>query len=132
MSLATWKRWYYPVEASKATGSKIKAIRYSLRKWTGLLPETLRKHGVKRERWSDITDGSQSLSINEKSCALCVKYHTYEDCTRCPLPALRDGAACDARHFEKVSPFHRWIYTGNPKPMIKLLEAALRKARAEK
>ncbi len=47
MSLATWKAEFYPFTAEKCAAEfPEEALDHSIRKWEGLSPENLKKHGV--------------------------------------------------------------------------------------
>ena len=130
MSLATWKKEFYPVTASAAAKySWLRAIDHSLRKWTGLLPKNLKKHGAHINAWGDIEDDTNAeLTIDENSCSLCAKADVRgsKNCARCPI-LINVGVKC-------TDAFREFMYTQDPKPMIKLLEttSALHLAAAKK
>lgn len=130
MSLKTWTDEFYPKRPSKRM-SKITAIRHSLLKWTGLLPENLRKHGLKKNRKSiqEIGDGHDWFIIGGDSCALCVKYANENDhpvrsvCENCPLYKNLNDTPCDEKD---ENPYFVWAIRGDPKPMIKALKETLK------
>lgn len=136
MSLATWMEEFYPITADATT--KRNAIEHSLRKWIGLRPENLAKHRVAKGKdffWNNsvISDGEGGLYIESESCALCFHYYDRGEaprCGRCPLAKAREGRPCD----QYDSPYHKWLYTDDPEPMINDLEKALeaKKERARK
>lgn len=123
MSLATWKKKFYPIPATKSP--KKNAASHSLKKWLGLREAALRRHGLNRD-WGGVIDKKgNGLAIAGCSCALC---HWYFDttssgdpCCSCPLYKVL-GRSCG--HGPKGGEYSIWGYTGDPKPMI----AALRKA----
>lgn len=121
MSLESWNKLYYPVEASKV--SKQDALAHSLRKWRGLLH--LNEHGLIRignvimER-----GGTNSLQFNGETCALChhhVERWLFPACSSCPL-VLASGEQCN----ENNTPWDCFRKHGPFEPMIKALEKAQR------
>lgn len=83
MSIKTWKEEFYPRSAASRMSNKA-AIEHSIKKWEGLLPENLKKHGVVLDRCGDIHDDEVKFEISDLSCALCQKYF-WECCIKCPL-----------------------------------------------
>lgn len=132
MSLATWKALYYPESAKEAAKrGVVAAIEHSLTKWRGLMASTLKAHKVHVTTWGDLDDGTSQRGIDSTTCALCMFCATeeYIDCDLCPLPKLRKGVPCYTQTPGEVgSPFGRFTdgKPHNPKPMIALLEAALK------
>src|SRR3990167_2262375 len=95
MSLATWKRVYYPVPASKAASSDREAVAHSLRKWRGLRKAALQRHKVTRFGAVVIDASAGSLTINDRTCALCQRYVVRQGyCSGCPLERVL-GHPCD-------------------------------------
>lgn len=123
MSYKTWKAEFYPVEAVDYPEDQ--AIEHSLQKWTGLLPENLRKHDI-------ILDGRYVGEYTDYEL-LCVNFAAgeYDDegncvvreCERCPLSQYL-GRPCDE---SDNSPYKKFIDDGNPIPMIDALKAAKEK-----
>lgn len=143
MSLATWKKAFYPVGASDkaASGTRLAAAKHSLRKWFGLRSANLAKHDVVRHGYRlttpDNLDGGEPITIGTH-CALCqyakAKAHSESDkCSHCPLYKVRGKVACDcSRDDEDRSPFAMLIHENNPEPMIQWLRktvASLEKPR---
>jgi hypothetical protein len=120
MSLQTWKDEFYPIHAFKAVGSELEAAKHSLRKWIGLRKENLEKHGLERKgREISSTDFINfPFSISESSCALCQYHDGY--CNDCILYTLGNG--CE----EEGSEYIIWVNEGDPEPMIKALEEAIK------
>lgn len=130
MSLQSWKEEFYPMRAWDTL--KEAAAEHSLKKWIGLRSENLARHGL-------IADGSAiceeerqhiSLSINDRTCALCKHYlrlgSCEAPCASCPIMQLT-GYSCDddAYHRENYgteSPYGQFLDNKNPEPMIALLE----------
>lgn len=140
MSIQSWKNEFYPVHAIEAPAGK--AAEHSLRKWTGLLPENLQKHGLvlKAGRPNpsldllDIETLERLETVNSSSsCALCAQYETpikadQQTCERCPLHTVR-GTRCywvrvAEDHIEVRSPYHLLHEQHDPKPMTAWLEKA--------
>lgn len=124
MSLKTWKEEFYPVEAQDCPKSN--ALAHSHRKWVGLRPGNLAKHGVTWVSAYHIGTENEQMWIDDSSCALC--YHYLSDdqdhpdrCTTCPLYPIR-YLACDEG---KDAPFRKRVE--NPEAMIELIEAAMSK-----
>lgn len=123
MSMKTWKEKFYPVEPSKSM-TKRKAVEHSLLKWRGLLSSNLEKHGLVVYGSYIQEDGNsiEDLRIDDKSCALCVKYGYGSGCMICPL-GKHLTHPCDQG---ERSPYKVWRNSGDPKPMIKALRAVLK------
>lgn len=129
MSLASWKREFYPVPASKVPADE--ALDHSIRKWRGLLPTALERHGCERSEFGEVVGpGRASLDIDTASCALCTHHYWDKFCKNCPLAIARGNVACCVRaRGETVSPYHAWADLGDPKPMLVQLRRAKRAAR---
>jgi hypothetical protein len=135
MSLKTWKAEFYKTPANRV--SKKNALQHSLTKWTGLLKNNLKKHGVFIDFWGvvDKTNNNEFLGIDVSTCALCYHYQEINvdgnSCLLCPLYGIHE-ASCDANQSRnEASPYLVFCKTKNPKPMIALIQAAI-KAEGEK
>lgn len=118
MSLESWMREFYPVDAIAASGSPLAAAEHSLRKWRGALPDNLKKHGV-LYAWHEIYSAGTSELVIEfrgNTCALCAASKNEEDkskklvkpnCQKCPLAIVRNGFSCDNKDegYEDMSPY---------------------------
>ena len=116
MSLATWKKEFYPTSASRC--SKKNALVHTIRKWTGLLKKNLRKHKCKIYGICLCSSNDEvGLIIGNTSCALCEHYieNNNDICYKCPLQRCA---------VEEIDPFTIWEDIGDARPML----AALRKA----
>ena len=117
MSFDTWKEEFYPVDADDCPREQ--ALEHSILKWTGLLPENLEKHGVKKETsYIGDLDGENWLRIDAGSCALCKhhwsgKWGCRHEVSLCPIMRVT-GNTCDARYLE-------FITSGRVTPMLDLL-----------
>lgn len=122
MSLATWKKEFYPVTAKRC--SKKNALAHSLQKWLGLRGKNLAKHGLHISKWWSAIiqeDERQSLPISLSTCALChwATDRKTQDISynyRCPLGGCRNA-------------WTAWRNDNDPEPMIKLLRKCIRKAK---
>lgn len=135
MSLKSWKKKFYPVQAYFLKKKSIlAAIQHSIKKWVGLRPKNLKKHNL---HLSDAIifellpdkSNSKDFSICEESCALCVKFlRTKSHCRACPIgKILRHPCdSCD------TDPYKIFSQTDNVEPMIKLLKKAKRIEMARK
>jgi len=129
MSLATWKKEFYPIPASKC--KKKDALEHSLQKWIGLRKKNTDKHDVRKYgmRIESKSDKYDDLLIACKSCSLCMFYlkeHHIDKCDTCPLSIARGGFACD---FMFTSPYGTYQDSHNPEPMIKLIRKAIRQSK---
>lgn len=133
MSLQTWKEEFYPVPVESLAPDlpDLALVQHSLKKWEGLTPENLQKHGVKASSGyienaaEDKLGGliSEILPIDAYTCSLCDKYipvYEKERCDLCPLYKALGNNSCD----DKGMPFKAWAWESDPKPMI----AGLRRA----
>ncbi len=119
MSLKSWMKEFYPVDASRVKGRKAR-IKHSLKKWRGALPENLDKHKV--EYWGyAVFDEKRELVFDADTCALCEKYSQIGTaimrtaCPRCPI-VIATGSTC-CKVYDACS--------DNPTEMIGLLELTL-------
>lgn len=135
MSLETWKKEFYPVEAKGV--SKEDAIEHSLQKWKGLSEKNLKKHGLVQELCFIEEEGSSlCMELGGESCALC--WHDLHNtnknyCGACPLAIARGGISCEHKTDEEsdnyqLSPWHSFIHKADTKPMIYWLKQAKEKA----
>ena len=119
MSLQTWKHEYYSITACKCTVGE--ALAHTYRKWLGIRPENLARHGVNKiER--TITDGIDTFAITGDSCALCFYCRLWweeEKCLTCPI------LNCSEQ-------YTHWCDTGDPEPMIVLIVGAMEKMKIAK
>jgi hypothetical protein len=131
MTLATWKAEFYPVEASDVSAED--AAAHSLRKWEGLLPDALNRHGV----WiwgiyvvECVPPCTSAVQIDSESCALCELYWegpADAPCVTCPLAIARGGVSCNSFRQDEgsYSPWKRWYRDKDPVPMIHWLRVTV-------
>ena len=139
MTLKTWKEEFYPVKPAKRM-TKIEAIEHSLTKWRGLTKTNLNTHDLKVDYWNskqicEEKNPNKFLNIDNTSCALCYKFfipdrqdYQRSKCENCPLYQANEYIPCDSSY---KSPYRAWVDNSNPRPMIKLLERALKSAQRE-
>lgn len=154
MSMQSWKNEFYPISASEAAEyfrngdlSEHDVTEHSLRKWRGLRPENLAKHGIVRSTsaGSCIGDPSEKpggvmldwFGVDAGTCSLCQVYDPEEvydevsgdcvvECNDCPLFLSRGKVSCDSRmRGEERSPYWDFVTHGDPEPMIAALEKCL-------
>lgn len=124
MSIATWKKEYYPTPADRNCKTDLMAIEHSLNKYEGIRTANLKKHNVWLEEGSlcerfpktEITRGFLILGNDE--CALCHKHYTMsssQPCKTCPL--FQSGNHC----MQAGSPYRRARRVHQPGPLIKVL-----------
>jgi hypothetical protein len=142
MSLASWKEEFYPEPASNfekyenTTRTDEEALAHSIKKWEGMRPENLVKHGVELQQAAIrvIADDEERhilFLIDSGSCSLCQRHMTYGDCNCCPLYQLR-GIRCDRRMGdESLSPYNMMVDYNDVEPMLAQLYAARDKAKEE-
>lgn len=125
MGYATWQPLYYATPADQVPEDQ--ALVHSYRKWQGLRPKVLAKHGLTVTGWLIEDEEEGGLRIGGESCALCHHHHRVDahhdenPCAGCPIERLTD--ACDNH---KSLPWGRWRDRGDPEPMIRALEQAMR------
>ncbi len=135
MSIETWKREFYPIEATEA--AKLDAVActaHSLKKWEGLLKRNTDKHKVTRvdgtlsENHNDYaSDGDFSATGN--NCSLCKKYggtnrpEGGDYCSGCPIYKVT-GEDCIEEYEHTVE------YGHAPFRMINLLRKTLKAVEA--
>lgn len=133
MSLATWKKEFYPVKPTKKM-SAIEAVKHSLQKWEGLKSKNLNKHELEVSPWNSRIEevySAESLAVDITTCALCVKFYDHKNdenpCHKCPLYLSREGNACDSYgEYEVEHPYGSWVEYNNPLPMIRDLKKTLK------
>lgn len=78
MSMKSWMSEFYPIPAKLMYGASDEVcILHSLRRYEGLKPENLLKHGLKLIDYILMEpDTNKSLGISSFHCALCIKYPT--------------------------------------------------------
>ena len=118
MSLESWRKEYYPVDADKLTSrNDAVLIEASLLKWIGLQEGNLAEHGLEKDgRCFGFYVEDEHLS-GTSHCALCTKYFR-KDCVGCPL-----GSCSKESEYQKT---RRDLFT-NLTPLIKALAKTLDK-----
>lgn len=134
MSMDSWKKEFYPVEASLCSHEN--AVQHSLRKWGGLLKKNMKKHGLLVDDFSTIADcDGNTFDIDDSSCALCLLYYRHnvvdsEKCAACPLYEEL-GRSCDSSgdytDTSKSAPYAVFCRTGDARPMVYALRRIISK-----
>ena len=88
MSLESWRKEYYPVDAYKLTSrDDAVLIEASLLKWIGLQKENLAEHGLKKQHQFGPFYIENKLMSGINDCSLCTKYLYH--CDECPLESCQ-------------------------------------------
>lgn len=140
MSLESWKQEFYPMKANQTSVDD--ALDHSIRKWEGLQPENLAKHGV--HLWRQYSAGfyrvveigqeghpeHDRVRIDASTCALCIHFDydsgSLNGCGDCPLGQVR-GVPCTERteaEENRISPWGSFLQCGDPQPMLVQLRRA--------
>ena len=86
MSIKTWKKIHYPVEAGDCPTDNLSLLKHALLKWTGLREDVLKKHKLTVTRSGDVMDRDDYFSIDTETCSLCIRYYkSNSNCKKCPL-----------------------------------------------
>ena len=111
MSLKSWLKEFYPIKADKV--SEKDALQHSLLKWRGALKTNLKKHRLKIH-YKRITDKEgKYFNFHGLTCALCCVFRN--TCVNCSL------RSCGCLYSD-------FGVTDDPKPMIKLIRAAIKES----
>lgn len=135
MSAETWRAKYYPkpasafVEEGNPEFLDMKgALEHSLRKWEGLREGNMEEEcvdAVSTGIYEDAT-GAVVVRVTMEYCALClVAEHINGECNatmcgHCPIHKAL-GMACDDLHSGDISPWHTFLHSRDPEPMIDAL-----------
>jgi hypothetical protein len=124
MSIESWTAQYYKRPAKAAATSPLDAVKHSLKKWKGLKAKNRREHDLVVKNHKIYDGDGDSLSIDGSTCALCVlmkrENSFIPDCDNCPITKATGKACCGG---DSDDPYNTWTFSGNPKPMIKVLKA---------
>lgn len=129
MSIETWKKEFYPVEACDVPTEE--ALDASILKWRGVLDTHLKKHKLTRNGITIIGAPEEDcFELNADTCALCTHYID-ENCEGCPL-YLSTGKTCDG--ISGGSPWQEVVFgKKSPKVMVNaLLKAKKEHERSQK
>ena len=127
MSIVTWKSEFHQIDATAVPAKE--ATEHSLKKWRGLTPQNLEKHGLESTPIGNLMDVEASMvvfSVNARTCALCQIFfddtkNIGDTCDSCPL-FEQLGHSCD---FNGSAPYSKWQKDKDPFPMIEALEKIL-------
>jgi hypothetical protein len=113
MSVETWKEEFIDV----SDGPDEALVVSSIRKWTGLRRSNLGRHDVYLH--GSLLRGVkyEGLRLNHHTCPLCI----HRGCFVCPIVSAH-GHTCDG---SPERPWGLFLDTGDPEPMLKLLESTL-------
>lgn len=127
MSLRTWLNEFYPISAADVPIEM--ALAHSIRKWEGLQPHNMERHGVCLTDNHEVTniqpvaeEEPAYLSINSSSCALCC-HHAGSACLGCPLVLVLNGhGRCD---YGPGSPWGKFASRHDADTMLRTLRSAM-------
>ena len=99
------------------------ALDHTIKKWSGLAPGYLKRHGLYLNGyWLYESDNSHgSFPFSTQNCALCLKTMNSEgvkDCRQCPLYKFLGNNQCDSG---PMSPFKQ-LREGEYLPMLNILK----------
>lgn len=79
MSFESWLQEFYPVPADEvAQSTDLACVEHAIKKWEGITPTHLEKHGVRYFDFELLDDeGDSLLSFDGETCALCQRYSNY-------------------------------------------------------
>ena len=141
MSISTWKKEFYPVDAHMPAASRtiLTALRHSLRKWEGLRSFNLTRHHLhlSADYYSLLDwDSNSEFDVDSSTCALCCCCERLakndDKCGVCPLTLLR-GVPCDATkdgrplYFDYNDTPYGQLGDKGPGAMIRLIKRAIAK-----
>ena len=120
MSLQTWKKEFYPIEAGDT--EKRQSVEHSLQKWNGVLPKNLKKHGLKRSNAKIFEDYGDAFELDMDSCSLCTWFYNdaASSCSECPLHKST-GKTCGIHCHNQ---YDAAIFDGKIQGMINALKKA--------
>lgn len=122
MSVESWKREFYPVDATQV--AKEDALAHSLKKWEGLMKENLERHGVELCYRGIRDKDGEHFNVDKSTCALCFHHDKGFGCPTCPLSIMRGRVRCDLGAGED-NPYLCFLRK-NPLPMLRLLRKAMK------
>ena len=145
MSVETWKKEFYRTSRKSDYFSKmswLRALDHSIRKWSGLSPENLKKHKVRLidDDLANVDDEfGERFTFTADTCALCRKCDTPgltgPDCEKCPLYKSLGNHQCDDNYQGAniifSSPYSK-LYDGEYLPMLNALKKAKEQLLAKK
>lgn len=124
MSIESWLKEFYPLKASEVPEGA--ALLHSLKKWTGFREKSLRRHRVTLFGETLEDTKGHCFTISGDTCSLCVHYQKDSLCFGCPLYKARGGHACDDTTGPGGSIYDKFLWNGDPEPMIRLLRKSRR------
>ena len=129
MSIASWKKEFYPVPACKIVDPE-KAFQHSYRQWQGLTKKNLKKHELCFDNGClfDRRRNTRYWITCALDCALCKVYFygKTKPCVGCPLH--ENGFNCTHRN----SPYYRSYNNNTAAPMLRAFRTVIaRKAKQQ-
>ena len=117
MSIATWKKEFYPTPADQCTAAN--ALDHGILKWSGTTKAAMKRHGLTKIDKFVVDNQGRGFPFAGPTCALCRHSSTAGlACCDCVIEQTT-GMSC----FEA---YVRWCQTGAPRPMLALLRKVKR------
>jgi hypothetical protein len=127
MSRESWASEHYPIPAEQAVGSELEALQHSHKKWIGARAENYTRHGARLYERNLIFKDGRSFGFTSDTCALCLRHgFTCNSNGPCSLIEILGDICCHDNPQLSESPYDRFVRTGNPEPMIQLIEDAIK------
>ena len=128
MSIESWKKEFYPVDAKTvAEINNLAMFQHTLLKYKGARKENLKKHRVKIINARIFSERRSAygypFKFTDSTCSLCFAYHYIGYCTSCPI----HKAGQDCNTVDDV-PYQKFL-DGDPEPMIELMKKLIKKER---
>lgn len=136
MSLKSWKREFYRVDADSVEAKK-NPIKHSIKKWEGLLKKNLKKHKLRFEFgaiwYGDDIDTTEVYEASIDTCALCQCYSVgVGTCIACPLYQVRGNVHCySCNPREDNDPYGTFLDYGDARLMLMWLRRAEKMEKAK-
>jgi len=126
MSLKSWEKEFYPVDAKTvAEISNLAMFQHTLLKYKGARKENLKKHRVKIINCRIFSERRSAygypFKFTDSTCSLCFAYHNIGYCTSCPIH--KAGQDCNT---VDNCPYQKFL-DGDPEPMIELMLKLIKK-----
>lgn len=128
MSITSWKKEFYPIEACNATSSLLSALNNVLLKYIGARKINLKKHKVHFGKkyfigstLCNISGNGNTFNFSGATCALCLKYRMgmISTCVSCVLSKI------DYECYKPNSAYNKFL-RGDPEPMIAILKKLIK------
>lgn len=139
MSIASWKKQFYPITAKTAAKQgDLEAAEHSLRKWEGATDEHLVAHGLEKVGLR-LQGGGSFFYFDGESCSLCRRFfdekaevESGNGCETCPLAQTLKRPCTLWQDDPSGAPYAVWTEDDDPQPMIAALRKTVRRLRRQR